>query len=414
MMLRIIHTCLLLCVALLTAAQTPAIFLLSGDTAWRSKNMMALVGGQGVIGSNALDVEFMKKSLLGGHLDRDHLDQLADGMPLRARAGYDGFGQLELLNFRDTLFGNPNLGLRASVGSYYHGNIGFSPEAFRTVYLGNSNHSSQSVAMGPLSYQNQAWQKFGFGLFNKKTLSGFTVSLVEGQRFQQLVADAADLYTSPLGDSLSLAVEGDFFRSDTARMGWANGSGIGASIDFDYNLLLPQSKGVVSVSVRNLGFVVWNEASEHYEVNSSIDWNGLNVNNWIDGTEDTLSLPNWQDSLNNGRTQTSFARPLPASIAFRYMKQWKGKHFWETGFTLFPNRVAVPQVYAGLVHALTNRLWISERISYGGYSEFSLGVEVNWLSKNSWFVKAGTSQLEGWLLPMAGGRSVYMNLGKNF
>jgi hypothetical protein len=168
------------------------------------------------------------------------------------------------------------------------------------------------------------------------------------------------------------------------------------------------------VSVRNLGFVVWNEASEHYEVNSSIDWNGLNVNNWLNGTEDTLSLPNWQDSLNNGRTLTSFARPLPASIAFRYMKQWKGRHYWETGFSLFPNRVAVPHVYAGLVHALTNRLWISERISYGGYSEFSLGVEVNWLSKNSWFVKAGTSQLEGWLLPMAGGRNVYMNLGKNF
>jgi hypothetical protein len=59
-------------------------------------------------------------------------------------------------------------------------------------------------------------------------------------------------------------------------------------------------------------------------------------------------------------------------------------------------------------------LWLSERVSYGGYGGFAIGADVQWLSTNSWFLRAGATQLEGWILPGTGGRSVYFNLGKNF
>jgi hypothetical protein len=396
------------------AAQVSSLLLLSPDTAWRSKSMMAFIGGDAGIGSNALDVAFMRKSLLGGHLERDHLKHLAEDMPQQARLGYSAQAQLELYNFRDTLFGNPNLGMRAALSTNYQGYASFTPNLFRTVYLGNSSASGTTLPLGPATAANQAWQKFGFGLFNKTTLSGFTLSLIEGQSYQRLQVNQADLFTSALGDSLTLTTDATYYRSDTTRTGWANGSGLGACLDFDYNFTLQQGKGVVSVSARNLGFVVWNDGSEKYTAQAPVDWYGLNVTDYLSGASDTLSLPDWNDSLQAKRTQGAFVKPLPASVRFRYVRHWKGKNYVETGVGFMPNAVSIPEIYVGYMRSLTNRLLVSGRVVYGGYGGFALGAELQWLSSHSWFVRAGSMQLEGWLLPMAGGRNVYVNLGKNF
>lgn len=401
-------------IAMRVHAQIPAVLLLSGDSAWRAKSSMCLAGGDAGIASNGVDVEFLKKSLLGGHLKTEHLKDLASDMPQRTRVGYVANVQVELLNFRDTLFGNSNLGMRAALSTNYAGYVGFRPNLFRTVYLGNADYDDTAIGLGRVNAQNQFWQKFGFGLFNKKTLSGFTLSLVEGQSFQSLQLSQAKLYTSSMADSLSLSIAGNYTRSDTARSGWANGSGLGACLDFDYNVLLPDGSGLASLSVRNLGFVVWNEQSEQFTFDETIRWNGVNVSDWVSGLTDSISLPQYVDTLSRNRRETSFMKPLPASFHFRYLKKWKRNHYWETGTVFMPNRAAVPLVYAGMMHAITPRLWVAERLSYGGYGGLALGVEIQWLSKSSWFVKAGSSQLEGWLLPAAGGRNLFVNLGKNF
>jgi len=395
-------------------AQTPTLLLMSDDSLWKSKSMMAFLGGDGAIASNAVDVEFMRKSLLGGYIERNHIDGLLNNMPDYSRAGYAANAELELYNFRDTLFGKPSLGLRAAVSTNYDGYIGFQPNAFEVVYRGNDNDPAETVNLGPLSTQSQAWQKFGFGLFNKKTLSSITLSLVEGQSFQSLQVDDARLFTSSLGDSLHLNLAGNYLRSDTTRNGWANGSGIGACIDLDYNMPLKNEEGVVSLSIRNLGFVAWNDYSEQYELDTDLNWEGIDVSSWLDADSDSLALPEWSDSLNAKRVQSTLWKPLPASIQLRYLRKWKGKHFWETGVSFSPNRASVPQVYAGLSHALGGGLWISERVSYGGYGGFAVGVDVQWLSKSSWFVKLGAVQAEGYILPMSGGRSFNFRLGKNF
>jgi hypothetical protein len=396
------------------AAQVPSILLLSPDTAWRSKSMMAFVGGEAGIRSNALDVEFLGKSILGGHLDRDHLERLAKDMPQHARLGYGVGAQLELYNFRDTLFGNANIGLCAALSTNYQGYASFAPNLFRTVYLGNSATSGTTVPLGPVVGGTQAWQKFGIGFFNKSSLSSFTVSLIEGQSYQSLKVNQADLYTSALGDSLTLFTDACYYQSDTTRMGWANGSGLGASVDFDFNLPLSRGKELVSLSVRNLGFVAWNEKSEKVRAEMPVDWYGLNVTDYLSGASDTLTLPNWKDSLQEKRVNDSFVKLLPASVRLRYVRHWKGNSYLETGVGFTPNAASVPEVYVGYLHSITKRLMLSGRMVYGGYGGFALGAELQWLSSHSWFVRAGSMQLEGWLLPTAGGRNVYLNLGKNF
>jgi len=414
MRLKLIFLAIEFSIVFFAKAQTPSLLLLSTDTAWNRKGMMILAEGDAGISTNALNIDFLQKSILGGHLERDELKDLYDRLPTRSKIGYAAHSDVTFMNFADTLFGNPNLGIRANLSLNYEGFCGFHPRAFGLVYLGNGEFNPGRVDLGEFIYRNQAWQKIGFGLFNKSTLTGFTLSLVAGQSFQSLTLNEAQFYTSPAGDSLTLSVDGSYMRSDANRRGLANGSGLGACLDFDWNVTLADKSALMSFSARNLGFVVWNRKTETRALISDFQWNGLDVTNWLSGATDTLQLPSWVDTVQAPGTRKETFKLLPASFYFRYMKRITKSSYVESGFSYFPNRVALPMAYAGLTHMLNAQFSLGERISYGGYGNFAVGVEIQWLSRNSWFVRAGSPQLEGWLLPSARGRNVFINVGKSF
>lgn len=395
-------------------AQTPSILLLGKNTTWSSRGMMIMAGGDAGISTNALNVDFLQKSILGGRLERDELKGLYDELPSQSKLGYAVHSDITFLNFADTLFGNPNLGIRASISTNYEGYCDFRPNAFGLVYLGNGDLNPGTVNLGEFIYRNQAWQKIGFGLFNKSTLSGFTLSLVAGQSLQSLTLDEAQFYTSSAGDSLSLDVDGVFLRSDANRKGLANGSGLGACIDFDFNLPLSDKSAMMSFSARNLGFVVWNRQTETRTLNTALQWNGLDVTNWLSGATDTLELPSWTDTVRAPGTMKETFKLLPSSFAFRYLKRISSASYIETGCSFFPNRVALPLAYAGMMHLIGSGFSVGERISYGGYGNFALGMEMQWLSRSAWFIRAGSAQLEGWLFKEARGRNLFVNVGKSF
>jgi hypothetical protein len=376
--------------------------------------MMIMLGGDAGISTNALNVDFLQKSILGGRFERNELEELYDELPSQSKLGYRVHADITFMNFADTLFGNPNLGIRTSLSTNYEGFCGFEPKAFGLVYLGNGDLNPGKVDLGELTYRNQAWQKIGFGLFNKSTLSGFTLSLVAGQSFQSLAMDEAQFYTSTAGDSLMLYVDGVYTRSDSKRKGMANGSGLGACVDFDFNVPLGDKSAMMSFSGRNLGFVAWNRKTETRTLNTDLQWNGLDVTNWLSGATDTLELPSWTDTVRAPGTMKETFRLLPSSFSFRYLKRITSESYIETGCSFFPNRVALPLAYVGMMHFIGSRFSVSERISYGGYGNFAIGLEVQWLSRNAWFVRAGSAQLEGWLLAAARGRNLFVNVGKSF
>jgi hypothetical protein len=280
--------------------------------------------------------------------------------------------------------------------------------------MGNGEYNRGSVDLGKFIYRNQAWQKIGFGLFNKSTLSGFTLSLVAGQSFQSLTLDEAQFYTSPMGDSLTLRVDGDYMRSDANRKGPANGSGLGACLDFDLNVPLSDKSALMSISVRNLGFVSWNRKTETRALNDAFQWNGLDVSNWLSGATDTLELPSWVDTIQAPGIQGAALKLLPASFHFRYMEKITAETYIDFGCSVLSNRLALPRFYLGVTHLLNPHWSVSEQVSYGGYGKFAVGVELQWLSRNSWFLRAGSAQLEGWITNKARGRNVFLNVGKSF
>jgi len=395
-------------------AQLPSVMLLSQDTTVRSCNAWVMASAAGQVGSNGLDMDFMRKLTLGGRISNDHIDRLSGDMSSENRAGYAGFGELTLMNFRDTLFVNPAIGLKATVGSYYHGYAGFSSNLFSTVFQGNKTSAGSTVELGPAFMMQQAWQKFGLGIFDKRTLSSVTLSLVEGQSYRSLVMNSADFYTSTFGDTLRIAPDGEYIRSDTSRSGWANGSGMGVALDLDYNLPLSDNSGFINLSIRDLGVVFWNDASEQYTVEREFSWTGFDANPWLINHDDSLVAPSPQDSLLSSRRQTTFMAPLPMTFQLRYLKQFGKGHFYEVGWNLWPNRVAKPQVFAGISHRFSDHLMLTARAFAGGYSRWGMGAEVQWMPRGKWLVRAGSNHLVGLVAGKAHGAEAFVSIGKSF
>lgn len=395
-------------------AQVSSILLTSPDSAFKSRDALFLVDAEGAVGSNALDMMFFNKAVFGGHLADQHISDMNRRMRNQNRAGFYGQAALELFNFRDTLFGKPKWGLSASFNTNYHGGVSFSKSLFETVFLGNKQFAGNTVDLGPLAAQVQAWQKLGLGIFNKHTLSGITVSLVEGQSFHSVIFTEADLYTSSIGDSLSFKYKGEYMRSDINRSGWANGSGTGVAIDLDYNLPLTDHRGVISIAMRDIGFVYWKDQSEILKFDTTTVWTGLEVDDVFALATDSLEFPALSDTLSRSVERGGFFASLPASVHVRMIRFINEKDFYEAGLSIWPSRAAIPQIYAGLSHFIGEHFVFSERLSFGGFGRFGIGAEMQWMPRGTWLIRCGSSNLAGFTMGSARGRDLYFTIGKSF
>jgi hypothetical protein len=406
--------CSLLMLSKTLSAQTPTLLLFNADSSYRQSSSLIQLHAQGMVGSNVLDNLFIKKSFLGGHLDEDHLQRLYGKMSSQNRAGMMASGGIDLFNFSDTLFSNADWGLRAGFSTNYSGALNFNKDLYKTVYMGNNSFAGQTTELGPLVLNYQAWQKFGAGIFNKKNWSSATLSLVAGQQYQSLIANNAKMFTSASGDSLALSYTGDYLRSDTLRKGFANGSGLGLALDLNYNLPLADGKSIISFAVYDIGFISWNKNSQRFNYDTTTSWTGMEVSNVFKLEDDSLHFPNLHDTLNYTKTTKGFTVSLPTSIHVRYAKHFHEKHMYEVGVSIWVTQATVPALYIGASQFLHKNFMLSERISYGGYGKFGFGIDAQWMPRSSWYIRVGTSNVEGLLSSRTHGLSGHATIAKFF
>ncbi len=405
---------LLLSVPHVMYSQTPSLYLLNRDSSYRQSSTLIELNAQGLWGSNGLDKSFLRKAIQGGHLTSDHIQSLYDAMNTQNRLGAIGSGGLTLYNFSDTLLNHQQWGMQAGFSTNYHGFVSFNRDLFKTLFIGNKSMAGEKTDLGPFVGGYQAWQKFGVGIFNKTTWSSVMISLVAGQHLESWVLNDLSLYTSALGDSLSLSYIGDYWRSDSLRKGFANGSGIGIALDFRYNLPLADDKGIISIALNDIGFVNWNKRTQQYRFDSTSTWTGIMVDQLFQFNRDSLSLNGLKDSLHYSRTLQKANTMLPLSVHVRYNGAFSAKHLYEAGLSIVPNRAAVPFIYAGLSQMFQSNFLVTERITYGGYGKWGVGIEAQWMPKNQWYFRIGTSNLEGFFLPKSFANSGYLTLAKFF
>lgn len=391
-------------------AQTDVLWLLQDSIKpWAS---MALLRSDNAMGSNSIDMGFVRESLWGGTLEKDQIQIQSDRMKSVNRIGGYSSSELGFWSFKDTLFNRPHWGLQANLQSTYMASAYFPKDLFALIYQGNKDHDS--LALGPVRAQLQAYQKFSVGLFNKKNWNSISIGLVVGQRMADLSLYSASMVTNTWGDTIRVAYNGIYQRSDTAVSGIANGAGLGLATDINYHLRMPNNKGIISIALHDIGFIVWSENAQNFRLNGSSTWTGIDTAPYIHNDLDSVELPNFEDSLKYTRTIGRQIKPLPARIQFRYLHHLNNSTYYEFGLQIMPSTAALPRVHFGLGQRIFENLLFTQSVSYGGFGRWGLGAGCYYMPKKSWYLAVQTFHLGGFTMNTARSRTIQFSIAKIF
>ncbi len=377
------------------AVQGQRLWLMEGDT--------ALVQGQALIDfsafggweSNALENEMLDKLLFGGHIDRELIDRQGNRMNdfLRAGGRYDA--SIRFWLFRDSLLKTTDWAWQAQIQSKAQLGMAAPTDMYNLVFKGNSpDFLGRTARMDELWVDYMAYQKFGLGLVHKPTLSGFVVSAVNGQEFDRLYLLQGGVFSSESGDSLAFGALGDRFRSDPNTNGLGVGNGIGLAFDGVFNLPLKENKGFVSIGATDMGFVLWNDASQHTQIDTVWSFTGVDIGEFIvDGNN---ALPQIDDSLLTQTTSGRMNRWLPGFVYTRLMHTIGERDFFDITMAFRPVNAFLPMFSAGYHYRLPNqRALVGASAIYGGFGGVRVGLSAEKWFGDHWFAALAADDIYG-------------------
>ena len=390
-------------------AQDRLLFNIMPDTTYRSASAAVLVNGGGSFRSNALDNLFMRKLVLGGTIGKDIKKNVEGTLRDVNRAGGSGQAGVQAYLF-DSFGKKANWGWTVGASAHVDMGLTFPEDLYRIVFEGNAEFAGQEMQFDRLRSEYMLWEKISVGLFDKRTMSEVSLSLVGGSDFYRAEVDRASLYTSQLGDTLVLDYAGDFMLS-APDGSFPAIKGVGAALDARINLPMADEKGFIRIQVANLGFVNWNSGTEHYQADSTWTFQGIEVNDLVGEDILNVDIPTFEDSLSYTQTAGSALTMLPGTIGLSVVRMQTNTDYLEFGVQVKTTGMSHPLVYGSYHYLLDKSTSVFGRVSVGGYGRLRVGagVEKYW---RDWYVSVQTGDLPGLILNDLKGRGAWFTLGR--
>lgn len=384
-----------------------------------TKRNMLVIDGNGIYDSNSLYNELTLGLLLGRDLDRETRLRSQDELQSDNRLGYEIQAGLTYRHFSDSLFGSGKLGWQISTSHYEVLSVKFTDDLYDVLFFGNAHLADETAYMDGSDHFGMKYQKVGFGIFDKKDLSSITLSLVNGQQYSRNDLRTLSLYTAPDGTFLDLELNGTLESSDSTNMGYGSSNGLGAAVDFEWNLPVSIAGrdsrfSQFSLAVQDLGFVAWNAQSHFAEPDTTMRFEGVTVNDIFD--IDGL-LPDGSDLLDSigiHIAQKSAVRMLPVLARLSLRSQFLPRWYAEAGVQFRAVKAYVPYGWMNLSYLPAEHFRITVSGAYGGFGGFRLGVGLETLISQSFYLKLNTSNILGSFSEESRGVQASVGLGVVF
>jgi len=365
----------------------------------------------GAYRSNAVNNQLTLKLVRGGMLDPQNISDIEENLNEMNRAGGDLFGNVTFFALTDSVFARPDLGWMLQVGHRQNSWSNFSRDAFRLAFQGNSKFRGAHADLSGTTFKSIAYQKFGLGLFDKKTFSSFRLNFINGQQFSEASIKDADLYTSLLGDSLHLRYQGSWVQSDTSLTGFGKGNGVGVSADLSWNIPLNDDNGVLNISIEDLGLIFWGKNTLHREADTTFSYIGFDLQEVLDNGND-YSFPVLEDTLGYQSYKRRTEQWLPTTVNVSLKRRNNRNDFFEMGMAVRVQEAFIPELYGGYYYFTNNSTLLSANFRYGGYGNLRIGASLEKWLNNEWFIGIRTDDVPGFILNNMKGRSLYLQFSR--
>jgi hypothetical protein len=359
------------------------------------------------LNADALTNLFASRLYLGGRISENEKNQVDKRLRYINRFGGDFDYGISWSWSPTEIFGKKNIRLTTQIRDRLHIDGIFSADLFRLAFYGNKSFAGKTADLGNLRLNQIRYQQLNLGMEfmtdSSKNSYGFSLSLIKGENFLRSDVKRASLYTSPDGTFMDLDIVMEAQRSDTAKKTPLAFNGIGGAIDLFWEMpyLTRYNEGILTMQLSDFGFIRWNQNSEHYRIDSSYHYAGINVPGLLN-VDNSLNPFNNPDSV--FRSQVKYSRepvvtPLPCVLSILATTYIGKKYIIEKGinYRFFAN--ARPFYYLGAIRSFREgKFSTGINISYGGYGRLNGGLSLEYKLNERFKAEINSYYISGYAL----------------
>ncbi len=373
-----------------------------------------IVFGVADYSSTSLSNELMKTMLYGGEISYGIKNRSFINHKGINRFGADISGEIEYRDFRINLFKNPNWGLTIKSGYCNYISLLYSKDLYGLTFFGNDNYLGKNVNISGTRFLGMSFQKFGFGVVDKKSKSSVSLNLYSLSNYAEATIFDGNLFQSSTADSVSLTMQGNFDFSGGST--FVKGVGAGVDLDLRVPVILREGKtSIIQFQSKNLGVCNFQENITRYTADTSIYFSGLNFDQIYGGNSIFNNNFSLVDSLGIDSFGIRKWRFLPCFIQVgkivNELDSSNVQAFY--GIRLYSTSAFVPMLYGGLHYRLSKVFGLGLNISYGGYSNTRFGLYTQW-QIGDFSLGISSENLTGFFLKDAKGESILIRLRCKF
>ena len=262
----------------------------------------------------------------------------------------------------------------------------FDKEVFQLVFAGNKAFEEDTINIDNTSFDYTGYNQYQIGINkiyekgNKKYSIGLAFSLLQSPVNINIEAKNSSIYTATDGEYLDVKYNMGINQANQGPPEFFSFKGTGIGIDLNFSYFNDQ-KNSFRISATDLGFIKYTKDLNNYSADSSLRFEGIQIENLLNFATPSI-LQNFEaDSLfkivNIKATQKAYTNVLSSTFHVSYshfVLHKNGLITFGLQYKLSPRYF--PQLYSKFSYQLAHGFIPSVSASFGGYTYYNIGLEI--------------------------------------
>ena len=251
--------------------------------------------------------------------------------------------------------------------------VEFTNDAYHLAFNGTQSFIQDTAWIQRTGFTNQGYKAFTFGL-NRSNRLRIGLSVLSYGYYDNALVQKGYVAVDTASQELSANISTAYTQFSTGKASvWNNrGNGVGVNFEWIIPLLPENTEKLITVGVRNFG-VYWSKITSTV-IDTSYAYSGFELNSF-QNLGQTIGTVNLQDTLSISTSESNFVSVMPFDI-YCYKLPEPKKLSSIYGFRYRVNNQSIPLIYAGGSLQVGNSGRLSSYVSYGNYTRFSFGVQL--------------------------------------
>lgn len=378
--------------------------LRSGD----SMHRLVALSAFGEIRSNALNLNFSVAALQNQFIDEAKKQSVSKKLDATNAFEYNTGGEFAYRFLAERFLWKRPAMISLSVGFGSVQQTKFTGDVFNVVFFGNAGYAGRTADFSGTKAMHYDFRQIKWAVQKKferplvQWETGLGLSLISAKNGYHLDLQRALLFTEENGEYLDATYRFVFEAADTSNHGFFQTDGGGFAADLMLSCTFAGGRSQFAAFIQNAGLIAWNKRSLHYNADSLLHFEGIEVQNFLQGTDTTFFQFNRDTLLNETGTHVSkatFTTALPASFTIVYVHAFTERWRAMAGISYRPFPDLVPLVFVKQDYAFNP--WFSGgcSLAYGGTAGFQIGFLADAMLSRHFNIRIVSENIIGLFLP---------------